>query len=498
MQRLRQFVQKGNSLIAFAVIGRGMSDVFGFGSYRERSDLSSMTFNEGELTARFVFDPAESMLNLTAPGHKTAGVSYGGLINPAIARFEDGSGAIIYNSFEEAEKTGYAYAIGFDVGHFALRAFNGRLANVVEDYVNDYHPKVDTLLRFIATVYWQGEPDSVRISSAPFNKDLTVLITHDIDFTRSIRNIGAYLDLELQQGVPATYFIQTKYVTDYNDKAFFNEYSRPAIERLVASGMEVASHSVAHSNEFRHMPLGSGEESYPDYQPFVKDFETVQNASIAGELRVSRFLLESLGGQQVTAFRPGHLSLPRNLPEMLKATGYRYSSSITANEALTHLPYQTMVASEYATESPIFEFPVTIEDEQYDLSERLEESITLANKIARHQGLVNLLIHTDVTGDKLEFQRQFVEEFRERAWFSTVSLFGNWWRLRDSTVVDVEELSPQTRRLSVAVEGTIEGLGLWLPENWRLEGEEPGVSQAGDVLVFERITGSRELVLQVD
>jgi len=489
-QKLQQFVSAGNSLIAFSVIGDGMKALFGYDEYQERNDLRTLRFNNNELASQFVTDPAESTINLADHNQHAGGISYQELAHPAVASFDDGSGAIIYNTFGTGSDIGYAYAVGFDFSHFTLRAYNGRLTRVVDDYVNAYQPKVDSLLRFIATVYQQGEDDSVEIWSAPYNKEFAALITHDIDYTQSLTNAVAYAQLESQLGVPATYFIQTKYVTDYNDQAFFTNQSRSVIQQLEAAGMAIGSHSVAHSNEFSNMTLGSGRESYPEYQPFVKDFDTVRNASVSGELRVSKYLLESLGADPVVAFRPGHLSLHRKLPEMLDAHGYQYSSSITANEALTHYPYRTTFASEYGSGTSVFEFPVTIEDEQSDLWSRLDQSVDLANKISRHGGLVNLLIHTDETGQKLEFVRRFIAEFKERAWFSTVSEFGQWWRVRDSAVIEVQQITPELKKLSVQVDGTIAGLSLRVPDSWQLEDPVTDVRQVNNVLVIDRLTDS--------
>ena len=499
LPQLQQYVRAGNSLIAFSVIGGGMKALFGYNNYREHNDLKTLSFSDSKLVNQFVLDPAESTVNLADHNQHAGGVSYRELVHPAIASFDNGSGAIIYNTFKSNSDTeiGYAYAIGFDFSHFILRAYNGRLTGVVDDYVNAYHPKVDSLLRFIATVYRQGESDAIEILSTPYNKEFTALITHDIDYTRSLSNAIAYVQLESQLGVPATYFMQTKYITDYNDQAYFNESSGTVIQQLKEAGMAIGSHSVAHSNEFRNMPLGSGRESYPEYLPFVKDFETVQNATISGELRVSKFLLEHLGAGPIVSFRPGHLSLPRKLPEMLAAHGYQYSSSITANEALTHYPYRTMFASEYGTGTTVFEFPVTIEDEQSDLSSRLEQSIELANKISRHGGLVNLLIHTDETGQKLEFERRFIEAFKDRAWFSTVPEFGQWWRVRDSVIVDIDRISAETKKLTVRVDGTINGLSLRVPNSWQLEDPGAEISQVDNVLIFDKITDHTVISIRV-
>ncbi|NQV71392.1 MAG: polysaccharide deacetylase family protein [Pseudohongiella sp.] len=487
LQRLAQHVRAGNTLIAFSVIGGGMPDLFGFGAHTERNNLQSLSFSDVDLTRQFIVDEAEYALNLLGPGQLASGISYHGLKHPAIASYDDGSAAITHNFFASGVATGHAYAIGFDIGHYIQRAYNGRLANITDSYVNDYQPKVDTLLHLLAEIYWQGESNPVQLKSTPHNREFTALITHDVDYIQSLSNALEYAQVEQAQNIPATYFIQAKYVTDYSESLFFTESSRSIVERLVGLGMEIGSHTVAHSNEFKNMEMGTGEERYPDYQPFVQDFQTVRGATVSGELRVSKFLLESLASQRLDSFRPGHLSLPVALPQMLQATGYRFSSSITANEALTHLPYQLMFSREYETESPIFEFPITIEDETSRLGNRLDESIALANKIGRHGGLVNLLIHTDVTDHKLEFEQGFIAEFRDRAWFSSVKDFGNWWIARNSVVVDVIETSNGGRALTLSVDGNINGLSVRVPQNWQLQADSANAYQQGNVLIISEL-----------
>lgn len=49
------------------------------------------------------------------------------------------------------------------------------------------------------------------------------------------------------------------------------------------------------------------------------------------------------------------------MPEALASTGYKYSSSVTANSALTQLPFEAN-RSYGTTESGIFDFPVTFKD----------------------------------------------------------------------------------------------------------------------------------------
>lgn len=496
---LADHVRSGKTLIAFSVIGGGMPALFGFETTQERRDLITLSFDAAAFPADFFQDSTENTIRLAATKTPVPfpGASYHSLKHPAVATYDDGSAAITHNFYTAGERIGHAYAIGFDFGHFILRAQNNRFTGLADSYVNDYQPQLDTLMRFLVMAYTQGSPDAVQLLPTPFNREFTALITHDIDYTQSLLNTLTYADFESSQGIAATYFIQTKYVTDYNDSLFFTQDSQTILEALHDRGMEIASHSVAHSNEFSNMPLGTGTEKYPDYQPFVFNFDTVRDASIAGELRVSKFLLDSLTPQHIVSFRPGHLSMPSVLPEMLQATDYLYSSSITANSALTHLPYRSNFSRNYDTELDIFEFPVTIEDESGKLGDRLDEAIVLANKIGKHGGVVNLLIHTDVLDHKLAFEKGFVAEFKDRAWFSTIAEFGDWWTVRDSAVIAVETVDGQSKSVKITINGEIDGLSIRVPSNWTYTTGLEGSQQQDDVIILGSFEGRAQLLFSV-
>src|SRR5690606_12089719 len=125
-----------------------------------------------------------------------------------------------------------------------------------------------------------------------------------------------YAELEKNNGIKGTYFIQTKYIRDWNDDIFFNADNLKYLEKLEELGMEIGSHSVSHSMVFSDFPLGSGSEKYPRYQPFVKEQKLTYNGSIMGELRTSKFLLEHhLKNDKIVSFRPGHLEYPFALPQ---------------------------------------------------------------------------------------------------------------------------------------------------------------------------------------
>jgi peptidoglycan/xylan/chitin deacetylase (PgdA/CDA1 family) len=463
----------------------------------------------GPLTTGLIDEEVEATITLGAANDAKAGMpatAYTEPKLPAVALFEDGSAAITYNTYQSAAGTGHAYAFGLDIGYFILRAENGRFGELAATYVNDYQPQVDTFLRLLAAIYRQGEPDAIVLSPTPHNKALTALITHDIDFTSSMTNIPAYAAIEAAAGIKATYFVQTKYVKDYSDDVFLDPARVPLLRALQAQGMEIASHSVAHSAVFANMLEGGGFEQYPSYRPFVRDYQSVESASITGELRVSKFLLEALTGTSVLSFRAGHLSFPHALPQLLVATGYRYSSSTTANAAMTHLPHRMMFDSSYTSEVDAYEFPVTIEDEAGKLGDRFDAAVRLSNRIARYRGLVNIMIHTDVLDHKLEFERRYLEEFKDRAWFSTVQAYGAWWAARDSLQMTVSADSSSTRRLHLRISGSIDGLTLQIPTGWRYQAGVDGTTQptsygsppqAGQIVVGA-FTDTAELLFTVD
>ncbi len=476
---LARHTRSGGTLIATNVLGGGLNDVFGFGDVVPSRSRVEVRLNPGlPLTARFD-DPRELRLPLgNGPQRRSLG-SYGytAPVEPPLATYDDGTAAI---TRRELDSGGAAYAFGVDVGALVLIGQNNRDQFIARSYVNGYEPTLDVYLRLLEAMYVQGEPDAVTLGSVPQGREISVLVTHDVDYRYSLERAIDYARAERSMGIPATYFIQTKYLRDWNDNAFFDQAAIGHLKRLDSLGMQIASHTVSHSREFNHMPLGSGEEAYPTYQPRATSERTVTGASVLGELRVSKFLLEHFTGLPIDAFRPGHLRNPESLPEALEASGYRFSSSVTANNSLTHLPFQLQYHHGPAAETPVFEFPVTIEDEAPSaLASRLPEALELADHLRRYGGLMVLLIHSNVVEPKLSFERGFVAGVKARAWFGTVDEFGRFWGARNAAGVDVTRSGGQ-RVVTVTLPATVEGLTVSTPAWWRFVGVEPaGVVAAG-------------------
>lgn len=172
--------------------------------------------------------------------------------------------------------------------------------------------------------------------------------------------------------------------------------------------MELASHSVSHSPNLLTFPIGTGKEIWngieydeDNYFPFIGQctntsatgpwttnipgattcdtpndrlyFFTLAG-SLLGEARVSKYILESISinNSTVVSYRTGHLLYPDALPQVLAATGYKYSSSGACNDQMTHMPYQPFYNQAYNQAVDIIE----VKDRSASISRRLFYSTT--------------------------------------------------------------------------------------------------------------------------
>jgi polysaccharide deacetylase len=499
LRALAAVPRNGGTLIGFNVLGGGLNEVFGFKKAVLSRDRFAVRFNRSISPASSFTDEKELVIRLGDIEKSSQAIGTYGYTRPRnlpLASYEDGAAAITVRPDGE----GKAYAFGIDLGYLIERGYNGRDEEIGRSYVNQFEPTLDVFLRLIRNIYVEGEPDAVTLGTVPFNKSLSVMITHDVDYSGSVQHSLAYAELEKGQNVKATYFIQTKYIRDYNDMIFFNDRMVPVLMKLVSMGMELGSHSVSHSKVFAKFPLGTGDEKYPSYRPYVTGRLTARNGTILGELRVSQYLIEKLSaGPQVVSFRPGELSNPFVLPQALKATGYLYSSSATANYSLTHLPFQLTYNRGLESAIEMFEFPITVEDESPPkMGERLPEALALAQKIARYAGSFVVLIHPNILGHKLQFEQGFVSAMKGVAWFGTISEFGSWWSTRNETEVDVR-VEGKKRVVSLEMPTRIEGLTLRIPAGWQYERSEPGglnVSLGQGAAVITSAEGRAQLIFK--
>lgn len=498
---LRRHVTHGGTLVATQVLGGGLQDLFGFDAVSESRNHHRIDFVDEapatEPSLAWLDHPHERSVLLGNPDKPDAWMGtqvYEGA-DTALARFDDGSPALVRR---QDASGGMAYALGFDLGFFIMRAHGDRNDQGYRSYANGYEPSVDVWLRWIRELYRQREPLAVTLDAAPEGKQLAAVVTFDVDYVDSMEHLKAYQDLLARLQVPATFFIQTKYYRDFQDEGFFNDRTLKMIDNLERAGMEIASHSVSHSDMYASVPLGDGHETYPDYQPRVRAKGDTRNASVLGELRVSKFLLDQLSDAEVVSFRPGYLATPPSLPQAMEASGYRFGSSATAGNVTTHLPYRANHDRMYGRETSVFEFPIAVEDEIPPImDQRDDDAVMLARQIASYGGSFVILIHPNETMHKYRFLETVIPQLQPFTWFGTLAQLGGWWSARDQLEVDVsrEGAAPVIHLTSTA---PIVGISLQLPRDLKLSRSEASTEllEGNRLLIKHLPAGTTRIHLQ--
>lgn len=462
------FVKKGGTLIAvMSYFPPAFEKIFGI-SHVTNQKHTELKFSDKaypDLT-----NPRESTIRIGSQNSELLDYySYTPTTSTPIATYEDGSAAITVNTNTNGGK---AFAVGVDIARLLdlmpLLELEADSKHLNTSYV--YEPSIDVLLRWIKSVYKQ-QPYAVTLSSVPQGQDLMVIFTHDIDYDKSPENAVAYANYEHQENVPATYFIQTKYVTDYFDFAFFDNNAVNNLRQIANLGMEIGSHSVSHSWKFGEFPIGSGNEEYPTYQPYIVDMDQTDNGTLFGELRVSKYLLETLLKKKVVSFRSGFLLNPPSLVEALVRTGYQFDSSLLARSLRSYYPFQHNDELS-KTDFSVYEIPVSFDEgESYNNKvDHLDINSTmgLIESIKNDSGIFVILLHPNIVGEKLEFEKQLITKLKTMpVLFSTIESFGNWWAARDQVQVQVY-VNQHDVKLLLTTPVPIEGLTIEIPDTWNL------------------------------
>ena len=121
-----------------------------------------------------------------------------------------------------------------------------------------------------------------------------------------------------------------------------------------------------------------------------------------GEVRVSKELLDGeIPGQDTTFFRAGHLRVPVSLPQALERSGYQFDSSFTADDVLSNFPYALPLGLGFDEDSQIYEFPVTIEDEESSgFAKRVPQALEVILANAENEAVSVLLVHSNESAQK--------------------------------------------------------------------------------------------------
>ena len=459
-EQLTTFVENGGSVFAQNVFWGGLRGLFGFSEFKASRKHYHLAFVGNDPVMKYLNRPEERTVRLGDESYNeifwsNGYVPRGGAV--ALAHFDDGAAALLTNTVGK----GHVYLLGLSLMDVVLRSQSNRDFEAERHYVNQFEPGADVWLLVLRAWYEAYGGDWVRLSTIPNGQRSVLLLSHDVDWQNSFAPGLDFERIEKANAASSTFFVQTKYVDDANSKAFFTEPDLGILRELRAGGSTLGSHSVIHSRGFNKFELGSGKESYTNYHPRGLGYDTASGATVFGEVRVSKELLDAqIPNQNTIFFRAGHLRVPPSLPEALERSGYEFDSSFTADDVLSNFPYALPLNLGFEEDSKLYEFPVTIEDEEPPgFAKRVPQALEVILANAENEAVSVLLVHSNESGEKAAAEQGLLRQLPEDIGKSDMLDFAQFWRARDRLKWSITSGSKSNEiELEVSTEEPVEGL----------------------------------------
>jgi hypothetical protein len=461
VQKLNLHVTKGGSLLSFNVLAGALRPLFGFRDVVASRRRHRVNFDMGSNPIeKYLNRPEEREVQLGNPKYDeifwTNGYASDGT-SDVLAHFDDGAAAVLRKKSGE----GTAYVFGLSLQDVVLRNQVNRDYDAERHYVNAFEPGSDVWMLMLRAWYESTQPGAVRLGTIPGGKDSVLLLSHDVDWENSFDPALDFAAMEEKHHAKSTFFIQTKYVSDANSVSFFFGKDLDDLRKLQSLGFSVGSHSIIHSRGFNKFDLGTGTETFATYQPRGTGFDTATGATVFGEIRVSKQLLDGeLPGQQTVFFRAGHLRVPPTMPEALQRCGYLFDSSFTAPDVLTNFPYALPLGLGFDEDSGILEFPLTFEDEEAPrLDQRVASALEVIRANAENEAISVILIHSNEAHYKLKAEEDLLNQLPPGVTATDAVSFARFWRARDRSKWTITPGHAASEiRLTVTTEEPVEGL----------------------------------------
>jgi len=462
IEALAQHIREGGSAFAVNALTGAVKPLFGFRdavASRRRFRVDFVPNSDAIL--RYLNRAEEQSVPLGST--KYADIFWTNGYTPAanatvLARYDDGSAALVRNTIGQ----GSTYLCGISYHEVVLRNQVNRDYDAERHYANAFEPGADVWMLLLRAWYESNTPGGVRLASIPDGQDSVLLLSHDVDWENSFAPMLDFARMETAAHARSTFFIQTKYVSDANSVSFFYGKDLDYLRQIKAlGGFTVGSHSIIHSRAFNRFDLGDGAESFPSYQPRGTGFDSATGATVFGEVRVSKELLDgNLAGQRTIFFRAGHLRFPPSLPEALVRTGYLFDSSFTADDVLTHFPYALPLGLDFDEDSGLYEFPLTFEDEeQPPLPQRIDAMLDVIRANAENQAINVILIHSNQAGPKLAAEQTLLRELPSDVTATDLQSFAEFWRGHERLRWEVQPGSAANKlRLVVTAAEAVSGI----------------------------------------
>jgi hypothetical protein len=498
--KLTRHVTNGGSLLSFNVSAGALRPLFGFREMAPSRRRHRVIFDAStDPIERYLNRPEEREVQLGNAKYDeifwTNGYTPDGT-SETLAHFDDGTAAVLRKKSGE----GTAYVFGLSLQDAVLRSQVNRDYDAERHYVNAFEPGADVWMLMLRAWYESRQADAVRLGTIPDGKNSVLLLSHDVDWENSFAPALDFAAMEERHHAKSTFFIQTKYVSDANSAAFFFGKDLDDLEKLYSLGFSIGSHSIIHSRAFNKFELGTGTETLATYNPRGTGFESATGATVFGEVRVSKELLDGqLPGQQTVFFRSGHLRVPPTMPEALQRCGYLFDSSFTAPDVLTNFPYSLPLGLDFDEDSGLFEFPLTFEDEEAPrLDQRVASALEVIRANAENGAISVILIHSNDATYKLRAEEDLLDHLPDGVTATDIVGFARFWRGRDRAKWTITAgKAASDVRLGVTAEEPVEGLTFEFSRQVKSVRGEATLAASGRQIVLGPLKAGESLSLDI-
>jgi hypothetical protein len=286
--------------------------------------------------------------------------------------------------------------------------------------------------------FWAATPGGFRLGDAPGGARSALVLLHDVRGVQALRAASALVRREHRTGVHATYVLQTRYLADARGARLVG----PALARLVrqvrASSAAVAAGGVA-GGSLMAVPRGSANEMYPTYAAAFASSTEVDGETLSGELRVSRYVLDSLGAGDVQAFRGVSGSTPRGFAAVAEETGIDIDATLSVDAAGGAFPFWQTQAD--GLERRLLRFPVAVDDVPGEGPAAALAAAFVALRRNRGSGAPTLVELTpDRHGCAAAVERALLADTPPDVWRGTLTRLAAFWEQRAGVALDARPL----------------------------------------------------------
>jgi hypothetical protein len=309
--------------------------------------------------------------------------------------------------------------------------------------------------------FWAATPGGFRLGDAPDGRRSALVLLHDVRGIEALRAAAGLLRRERAAGVRATYVLQTRYLADARGQKLVG----PALARLVravrAASADVAAGGVA-GGPLTTTPRGDGSEMYPAYAAAFASSTEADAETLSGELRVSRYVLDSLGGR-VQAFRGVTGGTPPGFAAVAEEAGIGVDATLSVDAAGGAFPFWQAQAD--GLERRLLRTPVTVDDVPGESPAATLAAAWVGLRRNRASGAPTLVELTpDRHGCAGAVERALLADAPPDVWQGTLTALAAFWEQRAGLALDARPLGAGRGWLvRVKAAGRVSGQSLVAP-----------------------------------